>query len=92
MPVSQTTPDVAAEQDYLTLLYQHLDERRRYTSRRLAEVLRSPHTGTPQALSERDAAASMYAEQLATLDGVEQGLCFGRLDLHQDLHSDEDDE
>ncbi|MEO7195514.1 MAG: AAA family ATPase [Pseudonocardiaceae bacterium] len=98
MPVSQTnpdvaaTPDVAAEQDYLTLLYQHLDERRRYTSRRLAEVLRAPHTGTPQALSERDAAAAMYAEQLATLDGVEQGLCFGRLDLHQDSHSDEDDD
>ena len=96
MSVPPTTPDVvdsavgsavAAEQDYLTLLYQHLDERRRYTARRLAEVLRAPTTGTPQALSERDAAAAMYSEQLATLDGVEQGLCFGRLDLH----SDEDD-
>ncbi|MBV9163934.1 MAG: AAA family ATPase [Pseudonocardiales bacterium] len=80
--------EVAAEQDYLTLLYQHLDERRRYTARRLAEVLSAPTTGTPQALSERDAAAAMYSEQLATLDGVEQGLCFGRLDLH----SDEEDE
>ena len=77
-------PAVAAEQDYLTLLYQHLDERRRYTARRLAEVLRDPTTGTPQALSERDAAAAMYSEQLATLDGVEQGLCFGRLDLRSD--------
>jgi DNA helicase IV len=76
--------DVATEQDYLTLLYQHLDERRRYAARRLAEVLKNPNTGTPQALSERDAAAAMYAEQLATLDGVEQGLCFGRLDLHLD--------
>ncbi|MGH3870603.1 MAG: HelD family protein [Pseudonocardiaceae bacterium] len=72
---------LAAEQDYLTLLYRHLDERRRYTKQRLAEVLRGSHTGTPQALSERDAAAAMYADQLATLDGVEQGLCFGRLDL-----------
>ncbi|MGH3719284.1 MAG: HelD family protein [Pseudonocardiaceae bacterium] len=82
--------EVAAEQDYLTLLYQHLDERRRYTSRRLAEVLRAPHTGTPQALSERDAAAAMYSEQLATLDGVEQGLCFGRLDLNHDEEEDGD--
>ncbi|MGH3898010.1 MAG: HelD family protein [Pseudonocardiaceae bacterium] len=80
--VPPTESDVlAAEQDYLTLLYQHLDERRRYTKQRLVEVLRGATTGTPQALSERDAAAAMYSDQLATLDGVEQGLCFGRLDL-----------
>jgi hypothetical protein len=81
---------VAAEQDYLTLLYQHLDERRRYTARRLAEVLRAPTTGTPQALSERDAAAAMYSAQLTTLNGVEQGLCFGRLDLDPDAVGDPD--
>ncbi|MFN2534262.1 MAG: UvrD-helicase domain-containing protein [Pseudonocardiaceae bacterium] len=75
-------PEVTVEQDYLSLLYRHLDERRRYTAARLAEVLRAPTTGTPQALTERDAAAAMYAQQLANLDGVEQGLCFGRLDLH----------
>jgi DNA helicase IV len=92
--LSPTTPHVAApaadsdvpvEQDYLTLLYRHLDERRRYIARRLAEVLRNPTTGTPQALTERDAAAAMYSQQLATLDGVEQGLCFGRLDLQSDM-------
>jgi DNA helicase IV len=77
-------PDVMVEQDYLSLLYQHLDERRRYTAARLAEVLRAPTTGTPQALTERDAAAAMYSQQLANLDGVEQGLCFGRLDLQAD--------
>ncbi|HEV7451809.1 MAG TPA: AAA family ATPase [Pseudonocardiaceae bacterium] len=81
-PPSGANDDTAAEQDYLTLLYRHLDERRRYTAQRLAEVLRGATAGTPQALSERDAAAAMYADQLATLDGVEQGLCFGRLDLH----------
>jgi DNA helicase IV len=80
-----TDSDVAVEQDYLTVLYRHLDERRRYTARRLAEVLRNPTTGTPQALTERDAAAAMYAQQLAALDGVEQGLCFGRLDLQSDM-------
>jgi DNA helicase IV len=96
--VSRTAPDVAPdsdadvtlEQDYLTVLYRHLDERRRYTAQRLAEVLRTPTTGTPQALTERDAAAAMYSQQLATLDGVEQGLCFGRLDLHGDDDEDGD--
>ena len=87
--------EVAAEQGYLTLLYQHFDERRRYTAGRLAEVLRAPTTGTPQALSERDAAAAMYSAQLTTLDGVEQGLCFGRLDLNNDdtdSHEDHDED
>src|SRR4051794_2209527 len=84
--------DVAVEQDYVSLLYRHLDERRRYTAARLAEVLRAPTTGTPQALTERDAAAAMYAQQLANLDGVEQGLCFGRLDLHGDSHDDSGDD
>ena len=81
---------MAAEQDYLTLLYQHLDERRRYTAARLAEVLKAPTTGTPGALSERDAAAAMYSAQLDTLHSVEQGLCFGRLDLHSDPPGHED--
>ena len=82
---------VAVEQDYISLLYRHLDERRRYTAARLAEVLRAPTTGTPQALTERDAAAAMYSQQLANLDGVEQGLCFGRLDLHSDPDADSGD-
>ena len=63
------------------MLYQRLDERRRYTAQRLADVLRGATTGTPQGRSERDVAAAMYSDQLAALDGVEQGLCFGRLDL-----------
>ncbi|HSL09198.1 MAG TPA: AAA family ATPase [Pseudonocardiaceae bacterium] len=81
VPPSGGDNAVATEQVYLTRLYQHLDERRRYAAQRLAEVLRGATAGTPQALSERDAAAAMYSDQLATLDGVEQGLCFGRLDL-----------
>ncbi|HEY2764831.1 MAG TPA: AAA family ATPase [Pseudonocardiaceae bacterium] len=66
------------------MLYGRLDERRRYTARRLAEVLRGATTGTPQGRSERDVAAAMYSDQLAALDGVEQGLCFGRLDIAGD--------
>ncbi|MGH3599551.1 MAG: HelD family protein [Pseudonocardiaceae bacterium] len=93
MSVPTTTPDVvAAEQDYLTLLYQHRDERRRSPVGRLTQVLRAPNANTPQARSERDAAAAMYADQLATLDGVEQGLCFGRLDLHSSGDEDDDED
>jgi DNA helicase IV len=85
-------PEVTLEQEYLSLLYRHLDERRRYTAERLAEVLKAPTTGTPQALTERAAAAAMYSQQLANLDGVEQGLCFGRLDLHSGADDSDDAE
>ena len=75
---------VAAEQPYVTMLYGKLDDRRTETAGLLARVLRDETTGTPQAVSERDAAAQMYSEQLATLSAVESGLCFGRLDLDPD--------
>jgi DNA helicase IV len=75
---------VAVEQPYLTMLYGRLDARRKETAELLARVLRDETTGTPQAVSERDAAAAMYSEQLATLSAVEEGLCFGRLDVEPD--------
>ncbi|MEJ2860873.1 HelD family protein [Actinomycetospora flava] len=81
-PVAGDT--VAAEQPYVSMLYGKLDERRAETAALLARVLRDETTGTPQAVSERDAAAQMYSEQLATLSAVENGLCFGRLDLDPD--------
>ena len=81
--VSDADP-VAAEQPYVAMLYGKLDDRRAETAGLLARVLRDETTGTPQAVSERDAAAQMYSEQLATLSAVENGLCFGRLDLDPD--------
>jgi DNA helicase IV len=66
------------------MLYGRLDARRKETAELLARVLRNETTGTPQAVSERDAAAAMYSEQLATLSAVEEGLCFGRLDVEPD--------
>jgi DNA helicase IV len=90
-PASPTAPEVepgsdpvAAEQPYVTMLYGRLDARRKETAELLARVLRDETTGTPQAVSERDAAAAMYSEQLATLSAVEEGLCFGRLDVEPD--------
>ncbi|MCE0762295.1 AAA family ATPase [Pseudonocardia kujensis] len=62
------------------MLYERLDERRRDTARRLADVLHGETVGTPQALTERDAAAAMYTDRLAALRAAEHGLAFGRLD------------
>ncbi|MBX6388191.1 MAG: AAA family ATPase [Frankia sp.] len=62
------------------MLYGRLDGFRRQTAERLAAVLRQ--TGeTPQALTEREASMTHYADQLARLAAAEEGLCFGRLDF-----------
>jgi DNA helicase IV len=62
------------------MLYDRLDERRADTARRLDAVLHEETVGTPQALTERDAAAAMYTDRLAALRAAEHGLAFGRLD------------
>ena len=68
------------ERRYVAMLYDRLDERRADTARRLESVLHDETVGTPQALTERDAAAAMYTDRLATLRAAEHGLAFGRLD------------
>ena len=68
------------EQHYVAMLYGRLDERRADTARRLDSVLHDETVGTPQALTERDAAAAMYTDRLAALRAAEHGLAFGRLD------------
>jgi DNA helicase IV len=74
---------IAYEQSYLSMLYSRLDDLREQTEARLAQVLREPGD-TPQAHSERDAAAARYGERLAQLRSAEPALCFGRLDLRDD--------
>ena len=49
--------------------------------KRLEEVLHDETVGTPQALTERDVAAGIYADRLAALRAAEHGLAFGRLDV-----------
>jgi DNA helicase IV len=73
--------DVGLEQDYVSMLYGHLDELRERASARLAQTLRETG-GTPQARTERDVRAAMYTQRLAQLDAAENGLCFGRIDFH----------
>ncbi|MDN5933825.1 MAG: helicase, partial [Pseudonocardia sp.] len=63
------------------MLYARLDARRAETAQRLHGALHDETVGTPQALTERDAAAAMYTDRLAALRAAEHGLAFGRLDL-----------
>ncbi len=71
------------EQEYLSLLYNHLDGMRRYASNRLSQVLLETG-GTPQARSERESFTQLYTEDIAKYDAAEHGLCFGRIDLDDD--------
>jgi len=73
--------DLASEQEYVSGLYGRLDGMRALADERLATVLRESG-GTQEARSHRESAAAMYGDQLAQLNAVENGLCFGRLDFH----------
>jgi DNA helicase IV len=69
-----------SEQKHLTRLYERLDRMREQTRTRLDEVLARTGLGH-QGLAERDVAAAELSQRLARLDAVENGLCFGRIDL-----------
>jgi DNA helicase IV len=73
--------EVGREQDYVSMLYERLDNFREHASVRLAETLRERPGGRPQAHTERQAQVAMYTGQLARYDAAEDGLCFGRLDF-----------
>ncbi|ROT33122.1 AAA family ATPase [Micromonospora sp. HM5-17] len=79
-PADAADPELAGEQRYVSMLYGRLDELRAQAAHRLAAALRNTG-GTQQERSQRDTTVRMYAEQVARLGAVEQGLCFGRLDL-----------
>jgi DNA helicase IV len=94
-----STDEIGGEQQYVSMLYDRLDDLRNRASRRLASVLRESG-GTHQARSEREAFSVMYAQQLTQFDAAENGLCFGRLDFHHGrpryigrigIHDDSDD-
>lgn len=76
-----TNSEVDAEQAYVDVLYGRLDWLRGRTDAELSAVRRAGASGTPQARSERDAFATLYEERLVQLSGVEERLCFGRLDM-----------
>jgi DNA helicase IV len=73
------------EQHHLTTLYTRLDAERARAADRLASTLREVGTHK-QGLTQRDALADRYAREVARLDAVEQGLCFGRVDRVDGTH------
>ena len=72
---------LATEQEHVGRMYARLDALRELTQRQLTETRAMGASGTPAARSERDAFATEYERRLIQLRGVENGLCFGRLDL-----------
>lgn len=76
-----TNSETDAEQRHVDVLYARLDLLRERTDRELRAVRRAGASGTPQARSERDAFATLYEDRLVQLSGVEERLCFGRLDM-----------
>ncbi|WP_285684574.1 AAA family ATPase [Actinoplanes sp. NBRC 103695] len=75
--------DIRDEQLYLDRLYARLDVLREQSDQRLRAILLEAG-GTPQGRSQREATRAHYAEQLAQMNAVENGLCFGRLDFTGD--------
>ncbi|MEV7629710.1 AAA family ATPase [Actinoplanes sp. NPDC089786] len=80
---SSNSADIRDEQHYLDRLYARLDGLREQADQRLRAILLEGG-GTPQGRSLREANRAHYAEQLAQMNAVENGLCFGRLDFDAD--------
>src|SRR5690625_3739416 len=72
---------VRAEQDYVDGLYTRLDVLRGQTAQTLTEAFGRGGDGGYAAQADREAQAQENATRLARLDSVENGLCFGRIDL-----------
>ena len=84
--VASNDGELAAEQAYVTMLYERLDTLRAGALGRLAEVYTGPTAENDQAYSEREQMSQEYRDRAAELDAAERNLCFGRLDF-----DDEDD-
>jgi DNA helicase IV len=75
--------ELAAEQRYVSGLHGRLDDLRGLAVYRLEEALAST-AHNPQAVGEREATVQLYTERIVALDAADHGLCFGRLDRHED--------
>ncbi|MFY1632031.1 HelD family protein [Solwaraspora sp. WMMB335] len=72
--------ELAHEQRYVAVLHGRLDALRAQAEQRLAAALRQTG-GTPQARAERESMVALHSERIAQYGAVENGLCFGRLDI-----------
>ncbi|HEX3592501.1 MAG TPA: UvrD-helicase domain-containing protein [Pseudonocardiaceae bacterium] len=70
---------MAAERDYVTFLYAHLDAERTTARAELDSVLRDSEGRHPETRWQREVAVSTLSERVARSRVADQGLCFGRL-------------
>lgn len=73
--------EVAGEQRVVDTAYGELDRQLAAARRSLAATEAKGVTGTHQSRGERDAYAVHYTNQVTTLEGVEDRLVFGRMDM-----------
>ncbi|WP_408639026.1 HelD family protein [Nocardiopsis suaedae] len=72
---------IRAEQDRVSALYGHLDAERAHAADTFRRAQRAGGSGYG-ALMDREASVDEQARRLTRLESVEEGLCFGRIDLH----------
>ncbi|WP_420835742.1 hypothetical protein [Actinomyces ruminis] len=75
--------EIAAEQEVVDLAYSELDRQLDAARRSLTATQARGASGTHQSRGERDAYAVHYSDLVASLEGVEDRLVFGRMDMAQ---------
>ncbi|MEE1804753.1 AAA family ATPase [Streptomyces sp. JV176] len=75
------------EQQFVSLLYDRLDTLREQAESAMDASIGQVST-VRQARVERDVSVAEHAGRMSTLNAVESGLCFGRIDLHDRASED----
>ncbi|WP_262403030.1 hypothetical protein [Actinomadura sp. CNU-125] len=73
--------EIAAEQRYVDVAYERLEEMRAEAQAMIREGFRQSQAGTKASLVDRDAWVHQAARRAQALDVADDGLVFGRLDL-----------
>ncbi len=81
--VTQSHPELAAEQAHVDRAYRRLDESRE-EAKRLREIVEVGSGGTNQARYEREVITDQIVNRLTQLDIGERSICFGRIDQSED--------
>ncbi|MFI2368927.1 HelD family protein [Streptomyces sp. NPDC018833] len=76
-----STEELQNEQQFITGLYERLDALREEAEGAIATTLRQASTGLAQSRVERDVGVAEHGAHLSALNAVDNGLCFGRIDL-----------
>ena len=78
---TRLSQELSAEQQKVDQAYYELDTQLAQAHCSLARIEAQGADGTHQARTERDAFASHYSQRISSLEGVEDRLVFGRMDL-----------